>query len=175
MNLQKEIDDFCERLGVSRNDIKMAITEWNRLLLKAEVRQKVKENKQYVGKCYYNAPMDRYYLVVSERAEDERRVTCLIFSSHPKYNFRANASKVFDPGNYYEGCFEFDGIYVDDIDIKGKFPFNISALASSTEISEDEYWSAYDNFINELKHLEWKPIGCEGDEDGNELLSDNDK
>jgi hypothetical protein len=85
--------------------------------------------------------MNRYYKVISERANNEYRVSCLIFDEYPWY--------WFDEGvvYYHMGDFDFRGINTDSI--------MINKLEGYEEIPEEEYNLAMHNYVQELCDLKW--------------------
>lgn len=125
----------------------------------------VEDNAYLVGKCFkmevrpYNRlfpSMWKYLKVVSNRAENEYRVTCLVFDEHPWYWFNYNSDRFAYNNDYYEGAFDFDGIYVEDIMVESPDTFLPALLRDYIEISQTEYRIAYERYCEELINLKWE-------------------
>lgn len=143
-NLQK--DDVLKVLA-ALNDREIQQSE-------EKIIERMSENKQYVGRCYYKETkpnlfpkMNQYYKIISARGRNEYRIPVLTFYEHPTYWFEYESHRVHMPGDYYLGKYEFDSIEVDDV--------LRSDLSLFTEISNEEYNAAMDNYIKELKEMEW--------------------
>lgn len=108
--------------------------------------ERFESHKELIGKCYKEG--SKYYKVVSIKAGNSCRVSCLIFDEHPNVDFKHNYQKVFWHSDY-EGKFIFDCIDVDDVLVGTKYG-TIIGLTDWKEISEGEYRYAYHRFCNEL-------------------------
>lgn len=158
-----------EAEALSDEDLQMLASRIRNGSLKrhdAEIRKKTESHAGYVGKCYVKKvkpmsgafpEMRKYYRVVSERADNEYRMTALTFTEKPLCSFRPRFSKTGLPGDGYSGSFRFDGIQAEDVPF---FCFSFNGgleIDSMTEISEEEYFKALDAYVNEIKTMKWEP------------------
>lgn len=124
-------------------------------------RQEVDEHKYLEGMCFRRRvkpdmgmfpEMWRYYKVISARAESSCRVSCLIFDEEPWYYFHYNANIFNHNRDYFEGKFDFNGVYVEDIMIS---LFTSTKKNKVEKVTPDEYKEAMANYCDKLLNLKW--------------------
>ena len=136
-----------------------------------ELKEKIKSNSIYVGKCYkvkvkpnsgLFPEMYKYLKVISERSTNDCRMEVLTFEEHPVYWFEYQDNKGYSVGNYFCGSFDYVGIHTED------YPFFCYKLGKNLErqkkeidyleeISLEEYNTAMNQYIKELQELTWYP------------------
>ena len=153
----KDILALKEKYNVKESDVSRAFSQTIKNSAHKGIIQKAKENKKYVGKYYVMRvkpqggmfpEMNRYYKVISYQSSNEYHVEALAFDEHPTYFFDYHSSMIGEPGDYFLGNFDFEGFNVEDI-------FAQTLLMSAKEISEEEYWTAAEKYLSELRETPW--------------------
>lgn len=138
----------------------------SRRLANVDAKKAVEAHDYIVGKCFKikEAPtnglfpeMYKYYKVISSRSINQYRATALTFWEHPFYWFDYQASKIGSAGDYYFGYFDFESIEAEDVPFFCNNGVNTIQLDYFTEITQEEYDAAMDNYIKELKEMPWTP------------------
>lgn len=167
-----ELKKWAEENNLSLWDIKDMIEE-DRYAEKAKtIINQFKIHEKLIGKYFKtNASINktRYCKVISNRASDERKVTCIIFDKQVSFAFNPRFGTMCHPGDIAAGTFYFSGIKIDEIMVESA-GFIPSLKNNYTEISEEEFREAYDNYCNELYNFDW-----EVKDHGYELLHDNEE
>lgn len=167
-----ELKKWAEENNLSLRDIKDMIEEDINNKREKAICDKVKSHEKLIGKCFKtnaNIKKTRYCKVISNRASNEYKVTCIIFDKQVSFDFNLPFRKMYHPGDMVAGRFYFDGIEVDEIMVESA-GFVLSLKSNYTEISEEEFREAYDNYCNELYNFDW-----EVKDHGYELLHDNEE
>lgn len=170
-----DIQALLELPSDQLNDIIDQVRKQTRVKEEERMREAVASHVELVGKCFKRRvkprsgmfpPMTRYYKIISARADNEYRVSALVFDEYPTYWFDYHSSKIGRPGDYYFGHYDFDGIHVVD------FPFYCNNLLGEeddegiirgtvgdtlTEITLEEYNAAMDLYIDRLQEMDWPP------------------
>lgn len=153
LNKLKELSDNND---MSLDELSRLIKEESRKEGEDVLKQKVKENENYIGKCFYRIinkergmfpEMRKFYLVLSNRSNNEYRVECLTFKEFPTYWFEYQAHKIGCIGDYYLGSFEFESFKTESI--------MASSLKTMTEISKEEFDKYAKDYLDKLLNLEW--------------------
>lgn len=148
---------WCEENNTTPSDIQYMINKDERDHIDEVVKKKIDSYKYLIGKCYKTRKdnMWLYYKVISNRSNEITKVSCLIFAEHPRYYFCHNNWQLFSPEDKYEGYFEFDGIYIDDVMFEATS--NQTCICRDLiDISKEEYNTAFKNYCNELMELTWE-------------------
>ena len=154
---------------ITENDLKqLSSKELEDLIQKAralsrekyekELKTTIKSHKTFIGKCYKKyyekngmfPPMWRYFKVIGNRGSNEYHLPMLTFQEYPVYWFNYKASKIGNPGDYYLGHYDFEGIQIEDYGY-----FCSGWNKGFIEISNEEYNKAMNLYIQRLQELEW--------------------
>lgn len=163
--LYDEFKGWCAERGVSPSSFIEAYRTSEMVHKQNIMRETVEKNKFLVGKFFKTRKENseegrRYIKIISARAIDEYKVSCLTFTEHPTYEYSYTDRKLFSKEPHYEGVFDFPGIFTNCeltrnftndeniVDYPWKEPFY-------EEISEREYMTAFDNWCHELMHMKW--------------------
>jgi hypothetical protein len=155
MEKNEKIKNFLKENNISATELKQALENMSKEEEEEEIKEIINSNKKFVGRYFVKnnvkksmfPPMKKYYKIISERAENEYRVSCLVFDEFPTYWFGYISHKSSVPGDYLNGSFDFTGIKTESI-----MTININSL---TEITEEEYNKALKKYIERLIKLEW--------------------
>lgn len=142
-------------LNLSEEDLESLRDQLNNRAKKEtyeEYLEKIREHKKYIGKCFKENKKDKYIRVLSSKSSNQYRLECMCFEFPVKFSENHRLTKIFSPENAFSEI-EFEGIYVEDYPLlcsdwrnkKGKVYENL------IEITEGEYFSKMDEFIEELK------------------------
>lgn len=154
--LLRDISIIAEKHGISTEDILYQLKHEQRLKYETEMAEKVKDNKNLIGRYFYAEieprhtmfpKMKRFYKVLSARSENEYRVECLIFNEHPAYWFEYQAHKAGFAGDYYLGHFEFNSFTVDSI--------MANSFKMMTEITKEEFDEHARQYLEEMLEMNW--------------------
>lgn len=151
-DLLNKFQEFCKENNTDMQSVLREIDEQQGEIAKQKRIQKFESHKNLIGKCFKNN--DKYFKVISIRADNDSRISCLEFDEHPSYYFTKTFQRAFWHCDY-EGYFDFDGIYVDD-EILGKVYGNAPGLVDWEEITEEEYKVAFKNYCEELLEMDWE-------------------
>lgn len=152
-----DIAEIKKKYNVNDSDVSQAFRRVIKDTEHKRIIQKAKENRKYVGKYYVMRTkprsgmfpeMNRYYKIISCQSSNEYHVEALAFDEHPTYFFNYYSSMIGNPGDYFLGNFSFEGFNVEDIFVQ-------TLLMSTKEISEEEYWSAAEKYLSELREMPW--------------------
>lgn len=173
--MSDDMDKIALFLRENHIDPKVALNVCKNLLDQASV-DKIKEtvaaHEQFVGRCFvretkgFNGmfpPMKQFLKCVSARAENEYRVTCLVFNEYPTYWFKYNAHMVGMAGDYFLGDFEFESVYTDTVMVK--------ELKQFTEIAPEDFDDSLRVYTEELIGMKWV---CDHYRFGNKRVTDPD-
>lgn len=156
--MKDKILQLCKENNIGLYDLKKMIEDQLEFDANKTLQEEVAKHEYVVGKCYRRKvkpdcgmfpEMYRYYKVISPRAENVYRVSCLTFDEKPWYWFRYNSTRFEHSSDHYEGYFEFDGIYVEDI------MFHLLTDGTLEEISGEEYINACFRYCEILLNLDW--------------------
>ena len=154
IEILNKLKDFSKDNDLSLNELISIINSEYHKESEHEIKEKVAENKDLVGKCFYTihkvsmfSEMKQFYLVLSNRSSNEYRVECLTFYEHPTYWFCYNSHKIKVPGDHYLGNFKFDSFKTDS--------FLASNIRKYTEISREEFNSYAKKYLDELLNTNW--------------------
>ena len=151
-----KLKEFANENNISLEDLSGMLRVEATNEINGKIRENVAKNKDLVGKCFYTTvkkpshmfpEMRKFFLVLSNRSNNEYRVECLTFYEHPTYWFEYNMHKASYPGDFYLGHFEFDGFETDS--------YLASNIRSYQEISKDEFNLRAKKYLNELLSLNW--------------------
>ena len=166
--MQTELNDFLVRHGMSRNDLSAYLKDMSKQDYEKRMQMQVEKNSDLVGRFFVHKvshpmfpEMNRYYRVVSNRCENEYRVSCLAFDEHPTYWFRYRSSKIGQPGDYYLGHYEFESFDVECM--------MADDIRSMCEITSVEYQKAAEAYLHELMEMQFPADHYRA---GNKLPSD---
>ena len=150
----KKFEQWCEDNHVKPTDL----TDKYEDLRKEEQRkreiERFESHKELLGKCYKH--YNKFYKIISIKANNNARISCLIFNEHPDIDFVI----MFSKGHWhsdYEGHFDFDGVYIDDVLIGTKYG-TINGITDWEEITEEEFQNAYYEFCAELFNYKWEDL-----------------
>ena len=139
MKMNKKLKELYEKKKII--DFEIHSLQQDRLL------QQLKLNQYYVGKCYKQKIIPAigedyfiYFKVIEEHAGNEWRISVLKFPEHPRYCYQPKVD-----GDGITGKFKSYFIELDDI--------LIDRLRNYEEIDEKEFFNKMDNFIEELKRM----------------------
>jgi len=151
-----KLNKFCDENNVKVEDLIRNIRQAEYKKEEISLKDKVNSYKNLVGKCYRRLvkphsgmfpEMYRYYKVISERADSEYEVSCLIFDEAPTYWFEYQAHRVGMIGDYFLGEFEFEPIKVEGV--------RIDKLKNMEEISSNIFKHNLNLLGNKIAELPW--------------------
>ena len=143
-NVLEQLEKLCKENNMDMYDIRTMLQKETEEKMKVQNKNEYESHRVLIGKCYkFN---DKYYKVISIKADHNARVSCLVFPEHPKYVFEP-LCRMSNIGCEYEGDIYLEGIRVED-------PMVRMVLECMEEIPEGEYRYAYHRFCNELIDLE---------------------
>ena len=151
-----KLNKFLDENNVKIEDLIYDIKQAKYEKAKKSLKDNVNAHKNLVGKCYrrlvkpYSGmfpEMYRYYKVISERAENEYTVSCLIFDEVPTYWFEYQAHLAGMIGDYFLGEFEFEPIKVEGI--------RIDHIKNMEEILPDVFKQNLNSLGNKIAELPW--------------------
>ena len=151
-DLFNKFQEFCKENNTDMQSVLREIDEQQGEIAKQKRIREFESHKNLIGKCFKNN--GKYYKVVSIRADNSYRISCLEFDEHPSYYFTKTSQRAFWHCDY-EGYFDFEGIYIDD-EIIGKVHGNAPGLVDWEEITEEEYRAALKNYCEELLEIDWE-------------------
>ncbi len=149
---------MCKSEGVDFSVIYGELKAELESYLKDEVEKEFKSHQDLVGKCYKHK--DKYYKIISVKASNSARISCIAFSKHPQFYFKRVFSKSLGFSEY-AGEIVFEGIHTEDIMLGTQYK-TIFGITDFEEITEEEFEKAYRNYCEELLKADWRS-GDSGD------------
>ena len=143
-DLFQQFEEWCNEHNTQPEHIRDMMIDKCKQEQEQEIISRYESHRHLIGNYYYHD--HAYYKVISIKANNEYRVSCLVFYENPSYNFTPLLHKARTYSDY-EGTMCLDCIYVDD--------FLVSIIEGWQQISETEYRIAYEHFFNTLYGLEW--------------------
>jgi hypothetical protein len=152
--LLKNINQLCQDNDISENELINIIKKDKETKGEKLLKEKVENNKKYVGKCYRELvkvgmfpQMYRYYKVISERSLYKDFVSCLIFDEFPYYWFNYKSHLYHQKGDYFLGEFDFTPIWIDSI--------ALISLKNLEKIDLDDYEYTFHRMMYAIDDMPW--------------------
>ena len=149
---------ICNSEGIDFDTAYFELREEYYSRLKNKDAWSFESHQNLIGRCYKHR--GKYYKIISIKANNPSRISCLAFSEHPQFYFRRLISK---DNTYSEHAGEivFEGVHTEDIMLGTKFK-TIFGITDFKEITKEEFERAYRIYCEELLKADWRS-GDSGD------------
>lgn len=157
-SLTEKFRQMCKLEGVDFN------TAYGELRAEVENNLRDSDTKRFeshqdlIGRCYKHR--GKYYKIISIKANNSCRISCLAFSEHPQFYFKPLFSKAAIYSEH-AGEIVFEGVHTEDVMLGTKYK-TIFGITDYKEITEEEFKKAYRNYCEELLKADWRS-GDSGD------------
>lgn len=120
--------------------------------------KRFESHQDLIGRCYKHR--GKYYKIISIKANNSCRISCLAFSEHPQFYFKHLFSKAAIYSEH-AGEIVFEGVHTEDVMLGTKYK-TIFGITDYKEITEEEFERAYRIYCEELLKADWRS-GDSGD------------
>lgn len=150
----KKFEQWCRDNQITPTEL---TNEYKNICKKKQIdedNKRFESHKELIGKCYKHG--GRFYKIISIKANNSSRISCLVFSENPKIEFsnRITFSSWFSD---YEGSFEFNETGIADVLVGTKYG-TIDGITDWEEITESEYRNAYYKSCAALLNYKWEEL-----------------